>query len=65
MRDQEGEKEREKSRDWDRERERLGWRVELDSPSRTFLTWALCNVAQFGDRVIAFHVIDTSTSFCF
>ncbi|XP_050256030.1 protein kinase STUNTED [Quercus robur] len=35
--------------------------VELDSPSRTLLTWALCNVAQSGDRVIALHVIDTPT----
>ncbi|KAF3960182.1 hypothetical protein ACB098_04G045500 [Castanea mollissima] len=35
--------------------------VELDSASRTLLTWALCNVAQSGDRVIALHVIDTPT----
>jgi len=61
VRDQEGGRERERPRDRDRESERLGQRVELDSPSRTFLTWALCNVVQFGDRVIALHVIDTPT----
>ena len=38
--------------------------VELDSASRTLLTWALCNVAQSGDRVIALHVIDTPTGLC-
>lgn len=35
--------------------------VKLDGKSRELLTWALVKVARPGDRVLALHVIDSST----
>lgn len=36
--------------------------VKLDGESKELLTWALVKVAQPGDRVIALHVLDSSSS---
>ncbi|KAI4369283.1 hypothetical protein MLD38_017742 [Melastoma candidum] len=36
--------------------------VKLDGDSRELLTWALVKVARPGDRVVALHVIDSSTT---
>ena len=65
MRKKEGVSERVSDQEGERERERLRERMELDLPSQTFLTWAFCNVVQFGDHVIALHNIDTPTGLCF
>lgn len=35
--------------------------VKLDGESKELLTWALVKVAQPGDRVIALHVLDSSS----
>lgn len=36
--------------------------VKVDDDSRELLTWALVNVAQAGDRVIALHVLPAGNS---